>query len=342
MHECAARNFANGIYLLHASGASVREPLAESGSTPLHLCAMNDSLEAAEALYCCGAFDKHGAKAKNVQGVTAIDIAKQFQSKRVLQLLQKPPKLAADVSSNAALFKRPEPDIASLPPLVQRPPQRQSSGPPSASSSASEARKQSHKSPRDAKSKRSKTGDSASKAKSASSAPANENVCHGCQKAIQPGAPFLRALGKVFHLEHLVCAECGKQFDNGMFLTTGKVMLLVSQACSSTHFLSLCLSLRFRRYRPFSVLEIATKASKALASDQIKRRVRRVWRRAKVGATSRVAEASARRDTLAATSRKTRNRRPSRRLVRVRRAHKRRYRPKMPQQSKHRQQLPRL
>jgi ankyrin repeat protein len=42
IHECATRNFAEGVYLLHSLGVDVSSAVRTSGSTALHMCAVSE------------------------------------------------------------------------------------------------------------------------------------------------------------------------------------------------------------------------------------------------------------------------------------------------------------
>jgi ankyrin repeat protein len=249
LHECAARDFANGIYLLHACGVDVVAPLAASGSTPLHLCAMVDAVRAATALHCCGALDNDAAtRRRNLAGQSALDLADKCGAKKVAALLRSPPALGApkavelkapagerannndndegdsmpaesEQANGGALSRRVPVDLARLPPTVQR----------IENSRARRLQQRSaEKQPEKVSRSKSVGGQPASK-KSDAPAPAaaaaaesEQQICFECKVAIAPGTAFLRALNRIYHVEHLVCAFCGKPFDKGMFLTTGK------------------------------------------------------------------------------------------------------------------------
>jgi hypothetical protein len=256
LHEAAARDFANGIYLLHACGADVAAPLAASGSTPLHLCAMVDAARACLALYACGALDHDAAtRRRNLAGQSALELAEKCGAAKVLAILRSPPplapprlvdvrppageKVAADDDDNnnnnnndraaaaadgnaAALFRRVPVDLARLPPIVQRLPDTKKEKSRRISSKASGEISRSQRKPKEKEPKEKEPA-----------AVEEQQVCSECNVAIAPGKPFMRALGRVFHPEHLVCACCGKQFANGMFMTNGKTVFC-STECHQT------------------------------------------------------------------------------------------------------------
>jgi ankyrin repeat protein len=251
LHESAARDFANGIYLLHACGVDVLASLASSGSTALHLCAMGDAVRAATALYCCGALDGDAAtRRRNLGGQSALELADKCGSKRVAAFIRSPPPLGAaraaemkapageranndnddgdampadaEQANGAGLYRRVPVDLARLPTAVQR-----------IENSRARRQQRSDKSAQPEKVARSKSAGGSqpsplrdskrsSVADAATPAATDEQICFECKVAIAPGTAFLRALNRIYHVEHLVCAFCGKQFDKGMFLTTGK------------------------------------------------------------------------------------------------------------------------
>jgi ankyrin repeat protein len=258
LHEAAARDFANGIYLLHACGADVAAPLAASGSTPLHLCAMVDAARACLALYACGALDHDAAtRRRNLAGQSALELAEKCGAAKVIAILRSPPplapprpvdvrppageKVAADDDDDnnnnnddraadgtaAALFRRVPVDLARLPPIVQRLPDTKKEKSRRISSKASGEISRSQRKPKEKEPKEKEP------AAAAAAAVEEQQVCSECNVAIAPGKPFMRALGRVFHPEHLVCACCGKQFANGMFMTNGKTVFC-SAECHQT------------------------------------------------------------------------------------------------------------